>query len=118
MKILDNHLGLPPQQFKYNGQNHTPKTFARDFLVNIDFETDLIRSEIENSQLAELKLPHKDLVEYVLTSGEEHVLLGTAADPASLPGFIVLGRVREGNGVTIDGTAAKLRNSGFQHRWN
>ena len=86
--------------------------------VNIDIETDLIRSEIENSQLAELQLPHEDLVEYVLTSGEEHVLLGTAADPASLPGFIVLGRVREGNGVTIDGTAAKLRNSGFQHRWN
>ena len=32
MKILDGHLGVPPQQFKYNGQNYTPKTFATDFL--------------------------------------------------------------------------------------
>ncbi len=31
-KILDNHLGVPPKQFKYNGQTYTPETFATDLL--------------------------------------------------------------------------------------
>ena len=85
--------------------------------VNIDIETDLIRKELAKSGLSELQLSNHDLFNVVLTSGEEHVLIGTVADPALVPGFNVIGRVNDGAGVTIDGKPAPESDLGFQHRW-
>ena len=47
-----------------------------------------------------------DPVEFVLTGGDDHALLGTFPDAASVPeGWRVIGEVRAGEGVTVDGEA-------------
>ena len=45
-----------------------------------------------------------DPMQFVLGGGDDHALLGTFPDAASLPeGWLVIGEVREGSGVTVDG---------------
>ena len=45
-----------------------------------------------------------DPLRYVLGGGDDHALLATFADAASVPaGWTVIGAVTEGEGVTVDG---------------
>lgn len=53
---------------------------------------------------------------WILSGGEDHVLLGTSDDPGSCQGFIVIGEVVSGNGeVRLDGE--EIGSAGFQHQW-
>jgi thiamine-monophosphate kinase len=45
-----------------------------------------------------------DPAHFVLGGGDDHALLATFADAASVPaGWVVIGEVGEGSGVTVDG---------------
>ncbi|MCW2738560.1 MAG: thiamine-phosphate kinase [Nocardioides sp.] len=47
-----------------------------------------------------------DPLQFILTGGDDHALLATFPDVASVPaGWHVVGEVREGEGVTVDGAA-------------
>ena len=47
-----------------------------------------------------------DPLRYVLGGGDDHALLATFADAASVPaGWTVIGAVTEGEGVTVDGAS-------------
>ena len=47
-----------------------------------------------------------DPLAFILAGGDDHALLGTFPDPGSVPdGWQVVGEVREGEGVTVDGAA-------------
>lgn len=85
--------------------------------VKINIDSALIRNEMNRCGLDKLEFPDNDLFELVLTSGEEHVLLGSVANPADLPDFIVIGSVSEGAGVSVDDQMPIIKGSGFQHRW-
>ncbi len=54
-------------------------------------------------------------LDWVLTGGEDHLLLGTTANPQST-GFTVIGRVIEGEGIYLDGT--RMDESGYSHHWD
>ncbi|MGN6162249.1 MAG: thiamine-phosphate kinase [Marmoricola sp.] len=57
----------------------------------------------------------KDPLRFILTGGEDHSLLATFPASAELPdGFQVIGEVRAGSGVTVDG-AAWEDEGGHQH---
>ena len=54
-------------------------------------------------------------LEWVLTGGEDHALVATFPPGTPLPGgWRVIGEVRDGTGVTVDG-AAHQGPSGWQH---
>jgi thiamine-monophosphate kinase len=47
-----------------------------------------------------------DPLQFILGGGDDHALLATFADVASVPaGWSVIGSVAEGQGVTVDGAA-------------
>lgn len=80
---------------------------ARASHVVVDLETTRMRADVDALAAA---VGEKAALDCVLTGGEEHSLLATFADEASLPaGWRVLGRVREcaaeTPGVTVDGRA-------------
>jgi thiamine-monophosphate kinase len=52
---------------------------------------------------------------WVLTGGEDHVLLVTGSEP--IPGFWVIGKAIPGSGIYLDGKKVETTDSGFQHRW-
>ena len=55
-------------------------------------------------------------LEFVLSGGEDHVLLGTTSSPEKCRGFIVIGRVIPGQGVYVDGER-RDNEAGYQHSW-
>lgn len=47
-----------------------------------------------------------DPIQFILGGGDDHPLLATFSDPASVPaGWLVIGSVGEGSGVTVNGSA-------------
>lgn len=63
----------------------------------------------------------KDSLSWILTGGEDHVLLATTAAPEKCEGFTVIGRIDSGEGVFIDGTEVReedlAHRAGYQHNW-
>ncbi|MFM7874144.1 MAG: hypothetical protein ACKO8Y_05940, partial [Actinomycetota bacterium] len=58
-------------------------------------------------------LDSSNFMEWVLGGGEDHVLLGSASAP--IPGFVVIGKVLAGSGVTLDGK--EIWTAGYSHSW-
>jgi thiamine-monophosphate kinase len=57
-----------------------------------------------------------DVRHWVLTGGEDHALLATFPARAALPaGWIALGTVREGYGVTVNGEGYEVLPAGWEH---
>lgn len=75
--------------------------------VGIDLSGDALR----RSELSQID--KQGYLQWVLTGGEDHVLLGTSAD--SLAGFVEIGSVVAGQGVSLDGTIQKIE--GYSHDW-
>jgi thiamine-monophosphate kinase len=55
-------------------------------------------------------------MDFVLSGGEDHVLLITTSTPEKCEGFIEIGRVEQGKGVLLDGKVISGE-VGYQHRW-
>jgi thiamine-monophosphate kinase len=53
---------------------------------------------------------------FVLSGGEDHVLLVTTSTPEKCEGFIEIGRVEQGKGVLLDGNHVSGE-TGYQHDW-
>jgi thiamine-monophosphate kinase len=79
---------------------------ASNVRIDLNVET-LSRSELK-------QIDGDNYLDWVLNGGEDHVLLGTSTEVA--PGFIEIGKVLEGSGVTLDGKEIKA--GGFTHSWN
>lgn len=76
--------------------------------VRIDLNSEILsRSELKELDAA-------NYLDWVLNGGEDHVLLGTSTEAA--PGFIEIGKVLEGSGVTLDGK--DISEGGYAHSWN
>lgn len=76
--------------------------------VRIDLNSEILsRSELKELDAA-------NYLDWVLNGGEDHVLLGTSKEV--VPGFIEIGRVLEGSGVTLDGK--DISEGGYAHSWN
>ena len=73
---------------------------------------DLNSKILSSSELKELDAAN--YLDWVLNGGEDHVLLGTSTEVA--PGFIEIGNVLEGSGVTLDGK--EITAGGFAHSWS
>lgn len=77
---------------------------ARASGVAIDIRTDGL--EIPEPLQAVGAATGTDPLRFILTGGEDHSLLATFPASAALPeGFVVIGEVRAGEGVTVDGSA-------------
>jgi thiamine-monophosphate kinase len=79
---------------------------ASNVRIDLNVET-LSRSELK-------QIDGDNYLDWVLNGGEDHVLLGTSTEVA--PGFIEIGKVLGGSGVTLDGKEIKA--GGFTHSWN
>jgi len=55
-------------------------------------------------------------IDFVLSGGEDHVLLVTTSTPEKCEGFIEIGRVEQGEGVLLDGEVVSGE-AGYQHHW-
>ncbi len=55
-------------------------------------------------------------IDFVLSGGEDHVLLVTTSTPEKCEGFIKIGRVEQGEGVLLDGKTVSGE-AGYQHHW-
>jgi thiamine-monophosphate kinase len=55
-------------------------------------------------------------IDFVLSGGEDHVLLVTTSTPEKCEGFIEIGRVEQGEGVLLDGKTVSGE-AGYQHHW-
>jgi len=75
-------------------------------------QIDLRSEALASSELRELD--SSNFLEWVLGGGEDHVLLGSASAP--IPGFVVIGKVLAGSGVTLDGK--EIGNAGYSHSWS
>jgi thiamine-monophosphate kinase len=76
--------------------------------VRIDLNSETLR----RSELREID--GENYLNWVLHGGEDHVLLGTSTE--AVPGFIEIGKVLAGSGVTLDGK--EITAGGFTHSWN
>jgi thiamine-monophosphate kinase len=76
---------------------------AADSGVAIDVRTDAL--EIPEPLQAVAAANGVDPVTFVLGGGEDHSLLATFPDGAAPDGWTVIGSIREGEGVTVDGAA-------------
>lgn len=66
-------------------------------------------------QMSELKaLDESRYLDWVLTGGEDHILLATTNNPEATGG-VVIGRVASGSGVTLDGSPTQP--AGYRHHW-
>lgn len=75
--------------------------------VQIDLNSEAFRM----SELREID--GERFLDWVLNGGEDHVLLGTSSEEIS--GFIEIGKVLSGSGVTLDGK--EIAAGGFTHSW-
>ena len=71
-------------------------------------------------QIPNQETSHSAAIDWVYSSGEEHVLLATGAEP--IEGMLIIGKVEEGIGLLIDGNVVEASQlvdgkSGFQHLW-
>ena len=84
--------------------------------VAIEIESTSIQKNQKFEVLTKVASSKERALEFVLTGGEDHVLLGTTSKPEKCRGFIEIGRVIPGHGVFVDG---KRRDSetGYQHSW-
>ena len=76
-----------------------------------------VRFALDSEALRKSELSALDserYLDWVLGGGEDHVLLGSTAEPDA-SGMIVIGRVEAGSGVTLDGV--ELQGAGFTHKW-
>jgi thiamine-monophosphate kinase len=81
--------------------------------VLIDVET--ARLEVAGPLLAAARALHRDPLDWVLSGGEDHALAATFPAGAELPPrWAVIGQVREGRGVRVDGSDYRGQ-SGWQH---
>ena len=55
-------------------------------------------------------------MDFVLSGGEDHVLLVTTSTSEKCEGFIEIGRVEQGEGVLLDGKTVSGE-AGYQHHW-
>ena len=55
-------------------------------------------------------------IDFVLSGGEDHVLLVTTSTPEKCEGFIEICRVEQGKGVLLDGEVVSGE-AGYQHHW-
>lgn len=75
------------------------------------------RIELDEGVLmgSELKeIDSERFLDWVLSGGEDHVLLGTSS--VDVAGFIKIGKVLSGSGVTLDGK--EIAAGGFTHNWS
>jgi thiamine-monophosphate kinase len=75
--------------------------------VRIDLDSKLLKG-IELQQIDDERY-----LDWVLNGGEDHVLLGTSSEDVA--GFIRIGKVLSGSGVTLDGK--EIEAGGFTHSW-
>lgn len=81
--------------------------------VHIDVRTDLV--DVPQRLVEVATALGADARHWVLTGGEDHALAATFPDQAAVPeGWITIGTVSRGNGVTVDG-AAYERERGWEH---
>lgn len=76
-----------------------------------------VKIEISSAALRESELKSlapEGFLDWIFSGGEDHALLGTASE--SVPGFIAIGSVVEGSGVSVDG--ANLEAGGWSHSWS
>ncbi len=75
--------------------------------VQIDLNSEAFRrSELRG-------LGGERFLDWVLNGGEDHVLLGTSSE--EIAGFVRIGKVLSGSGVTLDGK--EIAAGGFTHSW-
>jgi thiamine-monophosphate kinase len=75
-----------------------------------------IRIDLDSAILGSSELKAIDaekFLSWVLNGGEDHVLLGTSGEV--VPGFIKIGEVVSGSGVTLDGN--EIAAGGYTHSW-
>lgn len=84
--------------------------------VALEIESKSLMTNPQFEKLLHIFDEPENALSVVLNGGEDHVLLGTTADPKNLPDFMTIGTVVSGHGVFVDG---KLRGSdaGYQHSW-
>ena len=84
--------------------------------VAIEFDSKKITSHSDFEAFSSIAPNREHALDFVLSGGEDHVLLGTTANPEKCAGFIEIGRVVSGHGVFVDG---KRRDgeAGYQHSW-
>ena len=88
--------------------------------VAINLESSLIEKSETFEALQELASGFNgrksDALEFVLSGGEDHVLLISTSQPENCFGFTEIGKVQTGEGVSIDGKEI-TGESGYQHNW-
>lgn len=87
-------------------------TDAEHIAAASNVKIDLSSTALQKSQLKEID--PVNFLNWILHGGEDHVLLGTS--DSNLPGFIEIGKVLEGTGVTLDGK--EITSGGYSHAWN
>ena len=81
--------------------------------VGIDLRTELLEAHPRLIDVASAL--GADARHWVLTGGEDHALVATFPDPAVVPeGWQMIGAVRPGNGVTVDGRVYE-KPPGWEH---
>ncbi len=73
--------------------------------INLDLQV------LRDSELK--RIDEEKYLDWVLNGGEDHVLLGTSGEV--VPGFIKIGEVVSGSGVTLDGN--EIAAGGYTHSW-
>jgi thiamine-monophosphate kinase len=96
------------------------KHIARASKVAINLESSLIEKSESFTALQELlsgfEKEKSTALEYVLSGGEDHVLLMTTSQPEKCDGFTKIGTVHPGEGVLMDGKEV-TGETGYQHSW-
>jgi thiamine-monophosphate kinase len=81
--------------------------------VGIDVRSDLL--EVHQRLVDVASALGADPAHWVLTGGEDHALAATFPDATAVPtGWVVIGGVRQGGGVTVDGRPYQAP-SGWEH---
>jgi thiamine-monophosphate kinase len=84
--------------------------------VAIEIDTKKITAHPDFEVISSIATNQEQALDFVLSGGEDHVLLGTTTNPEKCAGFTTIGRVVSGHGVFVDG---KRRDgeAGYQHSW-
>ena len=89
---------------------------ANSSAVAIDIDSAACEKDQQFEVLTKAIASKERALEFVLSGGEDHVLLGTTSSPEKCRGFIVIGRVIPGQGVYVDGER-RDNEVGYQHSW-